>query len=173
MNLNISGQQLQHPNFIERVDQILNRYQLSPSWFELEITESSLMEKSDYTLGQLQELRKRGFRLSLDDFGTGYSSLSYLHRFPIDTLKIDRSFVQTMEPDSSSFEIVRTIVSLAQTLHLRVVAEGVETVQQAEALKTLGCDMVQGYFFARPLDANAATQYLIQECQNEIELHVL
>lgn len=173
MNLNISGQQLQHPNFIERVDQILNRYELSPSWFELEITESSLMEKSDYTLGQLQELRKRGFRLSLDDFGTGYSSLSYLHRFPIDTLKIDRSFVQTMEPDSSSFEIVRTIVSLAQTLQLRVVAEGVETVQQAEALKTLGCDMVQGYFFARPLDADAATQYLIQECQSEIELHVL
>lgn len=171
VSLNISGQQLQHPNFLEMIDQTLTNYQLSPSWLELEITESSLMEKSDCVLQQLQGLRQRGFRLSLDDFGTGYSSLSYLHRFPIDTLKIDRSFVQTMEPQSSSFEIVRTILSLAQTLNLAVVAEGVETAQQAEALKALHCDMVQGYFFARPLDADAATQYLSQECRQMLQGH--
>ncbi|MEM9091213.1 MAG: EAL domain-containing protein [Cyanobacteria bacterium P01_F01_bin.53] len=163
ISLNISGKQLQHPNFFEFFDQTLAHYNLSPSWFNLELTESTLMEKSDQILQQLQRLRQRGFHLSLDDFGTGYSSLSYLHRFPINTLKIDRSFVQTMEPESNGIEIIRTILALAKTLKMTVVAEGVETAQQVASLKTLNCDTVQGYFFARPLYAEAATQYLHRE----------
>ena len=163
VNLNISGQQLQHPNFLEMVDQVLMQYELSSSSFAIEITESSLVGDNDCVLATLQGLRERGFKLSLDDFGTGYSSLSYLHRFPIDTLKIDRSFIQTMEPDSNNYEIVRTILSLAETLNLDVVAEGVETAEQVDILKQLNCTMVQGYFFARPLATEDATQYLIEE----------
>jgi diguanylate cyclase (GGDEF)-like protein/PAS domain S-box-containing protein len=172
INLNISGQQLQDTQFVPMLDQVLASYGLTSDWFEIEITESSLMKESDFILEQLQSLRERGFTLSLDDFGTGYSSLSYLHRFPIDTLKIDRSFVQTMEPNTRNYEIVKTILSLAKILNLEVVAEGVETVEQSNALKHLQCDMVQGYFFSRPLDPEAATQYLIQEYDRKLPVKV-
>ncbi len=166
MSVNLSSKQLQLPNFLEILENIVAETNLQPANLKLEITESLLMDNSDATLQLLQELQKRGFQLSLDDFGTGYSSLSYLHRFPINTLKIDRSFVKTMEPGLTSFEIVRTITALARTLKLNVVAEGVETAEQAEYLKSLDCDMVQGYFFSKPLGIEDATRWLEEELQN-------
>ena len=170
LSLNISGKQLQHPDFLRSLDHMLERYQLAPNCFEIEITESSMMAESGAALSQIQALCQRGFRLSLDDFGTGYSSLSYLHRFPIHTIKIDRSFVQTMEPRSSSFEIVRAILSLAQTLDLDVVAEGVETSEQIEVLKDLGCDMAQGNIYAEPMNYDDAWKYLSQVYSQELRV---
>lgn len=160
MSVNLSSKQLQSPNFVEFIESVVAETQLQPKNLRLEITESLLMDKSESTLTQLQALQKRGFKLSLDDFGTGYSSLSYLHQFPIHTLKIDRSFVQTMKPGLTSFEIIRTIIALARTLKLDVVAEGVETAEQADYLKLLNCDMVQGYHFSRPLNLEEATRWL-------------
>jgi EAL domain-containing protein (putative c-di-GMP-specific phosphodiesterase class I) len=104
----------------------------------------------------LKKLRSLGIKLSIDDFGTGYSSLSYLHRFPIDTLKVDRSFIVNMSEDSENVEIVRTIVSLAQNLGMNVIAEGVETAEQLAALRKLGCEYGQGYLFSKPVDAKAS-----------------
>ncbi len=165
MSVNLSSRQLRSDNFLDILHRIVSESHLKSSNLKLEITESLLMENSAATLQLFQQLQDQGFRLSLDDFGTGYSSLSYLHRFPINTLKIDRSFVQKIEPGLSSFEIIRTITALAKTLQMDVVAEGVETAQQAEYLKELHCDMVQGYFFSKPLNTAAATQYLQDELQ--------
>jgi EAL domain-containing protein (putative c-di-GMP-specific phosphodiesterase class I) len=112
----------------------------------------------------LRELRALGVQLSIDDFGTGYSSLSYLHRFPIDTLKIDRSFVTRMVDNSENIEIVRTIVMLAQILGMDVVAEGVETKEQLALLRKLGCENGQGYFFSKPASVSGAEQIIAQTC---------
>ncbi len=160
ISVNLSERQIQSRGFIERLTTSVERARLLPRHIKLEITESLLMENSELTLSLFQQLQALGFRLSLDDFGTGYSSLSYLHRFPINTLKIDRSFINLMAPGDSSFEIVRTITSLARTLNMDVVAEGVETQEQVGYLRSLSCEMVQGYFFSRPLSYEHATQYL-------------
>ena len=160
ISVNLSGRQIQSRGFIERLTTTVQRARLQPHHIKLEITESLLMENSELTLMLFKQLQSLGFRLSLDDFGTGYSSLSYLHRFPINTLKVDRSFISVMAPGDSSFEIVRTITSLARTLNMDVVAEGVETEEQAEYLRSLSCEMVQGYLFSRPLSDELATQYL-------------
>ena len=160
LSVNLSERQIQSRGFIERLTTSVERANLQPHHIKLEITESLLMENSELTLMLFEQLQTLGFRLSLDDFGTGYSSLSYLHRFPINTLKIDRSFISLMAPGDSSFEIVRTITSLARTLNMDVVAEGVETEEQAEYLRSLSCEMVQGYLFSRPLNDEQATQYL-------------
>ncbi len=162
MSINLSSRQLQDPDFLAMVDQAVLDYGIHPSSIKLEITESLLMQGGEAGFAILNELRARGFSLSLDDFGTGYSSLSYLHRFPINTLKIDRSFVQKLEPGVSSFEIVRTITELARSLRMDVIAEGVETTQQSDHLKSLDCEMVQGYFFSKPLAPSAADEYLAE-----------
>ncbi len=160
VSVNLSERQIQSRGFIERLTLAVERSRLQPKHLKLEITESLLMENSELTLSLFEQLQAQGFRLSLDDFGTGYSSLSYLHRFPINTLKIDRSFISVMAPGDSSFEIVRTITALARTLKMDVVAEGVETEEQAEYLRSLSCEMVQGYLFSHPLSDEHATQYL-------------
>ncbi len=162
MSINLSSRQLQDPGFLEMVDQALLDYEIHPSLIKLEITESLLMQGGEAGFATLNELRARGFSLSLDDFGTGYSSLSYLHRFPINTLKIDRSFVQKLEPGVNSFEIVRTITELARSLRMDVIAEGVETTQQSDHLKSLDCEMVQGYLFSKPLTPMDADGYLAE-----------
>ena len=127
---------------------------------KLEITESVLMEHTTAVSTMLTRLRALGVQLSLDDFGTGYSSLSYLHRFPMQILKIDRSFVMGMNTDSKNAEIVRTIIALTRNLGMDVVAEGVETAEHLTALRALQCDYGQGYWFAKPLEAQAATALL-------------
>jgi len=134
-----------------RVKEMLTRYDLSPAWLELEITESTLMHNIERVIGIMDRITALGVALSLDDFGTGYSSLSYLKRFPIDTLKIDRSFTTGIPDDASDCAIASTIISIAQQLNHKVIAEGVETVEQLAFLKNSGCDEVQGYLFSRPL----------------------
>ena len=138
-----------------RVTETLKRYGLEPSWLELEITESTLMHNIDRVIGIMDQITATGVTLSLDDFGTGYSSLSYLKRFPIDTLKIDRSFTIGIPGDANDCAIANTIISIAQQLKHKVIAEGVETVEQLAFLKNSGCDEVQGYLFSRPLTAAA------------------
>jgi diguanylate cyclase (GGDEF)-like protein/PAS domain S-box-containing protein len=136
-----------------RVKETLERYGLDPCWLELEITESTLMHNIDRVIGIMDRITALGVTLSLDDFGTGYSSLSYLKRFPIDTLKIDRSFTTGIPSDASDCAIASTIISIAQQLNHKVIAEGVETVEQLAFLKDSGCDEVQGYLFSKPLPA--------------------
>jgi diguanylate cyclase (GGDEF)-like protein/PAS domain S-box-containing protein len=138
-----------------RVAETLKRYGLEPSWLELEITESTLMHNIDRVIGIMDRITALGVTLSLDDFGTGYSSLSYLKRFPIDTLKIDRSFTTGLPSDANDCAIASTIISIAQQLKHKVIAEGVETVEQLAFLKKSGCDEVQGYLFSQPLPAEA------------------
>jgi diguanylate cyclase (GGDEF)-like protein/PAS domain S-box-containing protein len=150
LSVNLSGRQLGHPNLVADVRAIITDTHINPSQVELEITESVLMddvEMSEDTLGQLKRL---GVKLVVDDFGTGYSSLSYLRRFPVDVLKVDRSFVDGLGSDPSDSAIVTAIVTLAHTLGLSAIAEGVETVEQLEELRRLGCDMGQGFYMARP-----------------------
>jgi diguanylate cyclase (GGDEF)-like protein/PAS domain S-box-containing protein len=138
-----------------RVSETLKRYGLEPSWLELEITESTLMHNIDRVIGIMDRITAMGVTLSLDDFGTGYSSLSYLKRFPIDTLKIDRSFTIGIPEDTNDCAIANTIISIAQQLKHKVIAEGVETAEQLAFLKNSGCDEVQGYLFSKPLEADA------------------
>jgi len=150
ISVNLSGKQFNQPNLIEMVRSTLTKTRLEPRSLKLEITESVVMENIETATEMLRELREIGVQLAIDDFGTGYSSLSYLHRFPIDTLKIDRSFVTRMVDNSENIEIVRTIVMLAQNLGMDVVAEGVETKDQLALLRKLGCENGQGYYFSRP-----------------------
>ncbi|HEX7177127.1 MAG TPA: EAL domain-containing protein [Pyrinomonadaceae bacterium] len=160
ISVNLSSKQFAQPNLIEQVDNILKRTSLNPRSLKLEITESAVMDNIDKTTEMLKQLRQLGVQLSIDDFGTGYSSLSYLHRFPIDTLKIDRSFVTRMVDNSENTEIVRTIVMLAQTLGMDVVAEGVETKEQLALLRQLGCEYGQGYYFSKPVTAAEAERII-------------
>jgi diguanylate cyclase (GGDEF)-like protein/PAS domain S-box-containing protein len=136
-----------------RVAETLKRYRIDASWLELEITESTLMHDIDYVIGIMDHISALGVALSLDDFGTGYSSLSYLKRFPIDTLKIDRSFTTGIPADTSDCAIASTIISMGRKLGHRVIAEGVETIEQMEFLRQAGCDEVQGYLYGKPMGA--------------------
>jgi EAL domain-containing protein (putative c-di-GMP-specific phosphodiesterase class I) len=149
--VNISAPQFKQKNFKESVIQILNDIGLAPHLLELEITESAFMENAESMLESLHSLKEIGLRLSIDDFGTGYSSLSYLKHFPIDKLKIDRSFVMDITDDSRNNAIIETIIQLGHNLKLKVIAEGVETAEQLATLDKLGCDEIQGYYFSRPL----------------------
>ena len=158
MTVNLSAKQFAQPDLVEQVSSILEETGLDPNFLKLEITESVLMDDFDSAAALLFKLRALGVRLSIDDFGTGYSSLTYLHRFPIDTLKIDRSFVSVLDKDH--LEIVRTILNLAENLDMDVVAEGVETQEQMSLLRNLSCQSGQGYFFSRPMTIEEAERVL-------------
>ena len=160
MSINLASQQLQEPEFISMLDQILQETGLNGNSLRLEITESVLIEPGGSVQNTLKQIRNRNIKLSIDDFGTGYSSLSYLRRFPIDNLKIDRSFIKQMNFDSENFEIVRVIITLAKTLGMDAISEGVETLQQLSQLKALGCEFGQGYLFAKPLPPTAIESML-------------
>jgi diguanylate cyclase (GGDEF)-like protein/PAS domain S-box-containing protein len=162
MAVNLSTRQISDRAGIMRLHKLLDRLTLPPGRLKLEITESVLMSDPESMVVTLDELRRRGVELSLDDFGTGYSSLSYLHRFPLDTLKIDRSFVSRMCRAPEAFRLVRSIIELGHDLGLDVVAEGVEASDEAERLRELGCDFAQGYFYSRPVSADAAEALLRQ-----------
>ena len=151
ISINVASQQLQEPNFIEKLDKILAETGLNPNCLRLEITERALVDSEHNTNHTLTEIKRRGIKLSIDDFGTGYSSLSYLRRLPIDNLKIDRSFVENINSNTESLEIVKTIITLAQTLKMDAIAEGIETREQRDRLKALGCEYAQGYLFSKPL----------------------
>jgi diguanylate cyclase (GGDEF)-like protein len=159
VNVNISPRQLKQLNFAEGVQKILNDRCLPSNCLKLEITESCLLESADSELLALEQLKNFNIKLCIDDFGTGYSSLSRLHELPINTLKIDRSFVKELEINSQN-SIVSTIINLAHTLNMDVVAEGIETEAQREILRSLGCDYGQGYLMSAPLDVETATSMI-------------
>ncbi len=167
MSINLASHQIREPDLLEKLDNILVETCLDGSSIRLEITESTLMDQGEQTINKLAQLRARNVQLSIDDFGQGYSSLSYLHRFPINILKIDRAFVNQMTDGGENIEIVRTITMLAHTLNMSVVAEGVETVQQAEILKRLGCEFGQGYLYSRPLPVAIAEQAIANSFINK------
>ncbi len=154
ISVNLSGRQLGDPDVVANVAAALARSGLEPDALWLEITESTLMHDAAGAARTLNAIRELGVHLVIDDFGTGYSSLAYLKRFPVDTLKIDRSFVDGLGRDAESEAIVRAVVGLTQSLHLSVIAEGVETIEQLTALHRLGCDTYQGYFFSKPQPAD-------------------
>jgi diguanylate cyclase (GGDEF)-like protein len=157
--VNVSTRQLHDPMFAQRVGQVLARQGLQPHQLELEVTESIFMGDAAGAIGALQRLHDSGMRIALDDFGTGYSSLSYLHKLPIGVLKVDRSFVSELGQRDSALALTRSIVALARALRLRVVAEGVETQRQADLLIELGCDELQGFLYARPLEPRAFERF--------------
>jgi EAL domain-containing protein (putative c-di-GMP-specific phosphodiesterase class I) len=165
ISVNLSGKQLSQPDLIDRISKILDETGLAPESLKIEITESAIIENIDAAATTLKRIKALGIRLSLDDFGTGYSSLSYLHRFPIDTLKIDRSFVSRINLPKNT-EIVRTILTLASNLGMDVVAEGVETRDQILQLTGLNCEYVQGYLLSKPIDGRAMRE-LISEIYNK------
>lgn len=159
MAVNISAVDLRDEQFLDHVLSVLDETGLDPHLLELELTETVLMKHIDATAAILQALRERGVRVSLDDFGTGYSSLSYLHRFPIDSLKIDQSFVNQISVEAGGAPIVAAIISMARTLRLRVIAEGVETSAQLAFLQGLACDEAQGFYFSRAVEPAQFAEY--------------
>ena len=163
--VNLSPRQLRSPNLVQSVQDALAQTGLAPDMLELEVTETALMEDTAQTVGALRSLRALGVQLALDDFGTGYSSMSYLTRMPLNNLKIDRSFVAGLLKDSESDSIVRAIVSMAKALRLRVTAEGVETLEQSQCLKEMGCDVLQGYYYGRPVAADAMSDVLARKAE--------
>jgi predicted signal transduction protein with EAL and GGDEF domain len=175
MSVNLSGKQLMQLDLIERIEEVLHESQINPWHLKLEITETVVMENPELAAVTLAKLRSLGVRLSIDDFGTGYSSLSYLNRFPVDTLKIDRSFVTSMNEADENLQIVKTIVTLAGNLGMQVVAEGVETEEQLEQLRSLKCQYGQGYLFSRALEATEADLFVLNSVRTEslIEIAVV
>jgi len=155
VSVNLSARQFQHPGLVGEVLDAIDRAGIAPSSLTLEITESVLMQHTTSTLATLGQIRASGVRLAIDDFGTGYSSLSYLDRFPVDALKIDRSFIDAFGAGREGPVLVRAIIELGQALDLEIVAEGIERADQLGPLRALGCRYGQGYLFARPLDAVA------------------
>jgi diguanylate cyclase (GGDEF)-like protein len=161
VSVNLSGKQFLQPDLLEQIQEVLRETGLDPRGLKLEITETVVMENIETATHTLEQLRALGVELSIDDFGTGYSSLSYLQRFPVSTLKIDRSFVSRMTESDGTAQIVRTIAKLAQTMGMDVVAEGVETESQCSQLRAFECEFGQGYFFSRPMDGDAAEALLL------------
>lgn len=163
LSVNFSARQFQQPSFIASVAEILKETNLDPRWLELELTESSIMKEPEQAIEKLHELKLMGIKVAIDDFGTGYSSLNYLKRFPIDTLKIDKTFVSDVCKDPHDTAIVRAIINLGHALDLTVIAEGVETQEQLQYLSSLGCDVVQGFLFSKSLTAAAFEELLIEQ----------
>ena len=160
VGINASTRQLFEPEFIEKISIVLQKTGIDPKYIHLEITETLLMENPELAAITLNKIKEMGIKLVIDDFGTGYSSLSYLHRFPIQTLKIDRTFVITMLESTGSMEIVRAVAGLAHSLGIEIVAEGVETPEQLRQVCDLKCDYAQGYHFSKPIPISVAFKLL-------------
>ncbi|MEH6571424.1 MAG: EAL domain-containing protein, partial [Halioglobus sp.] len=167
--VNVSALQF-NPLFIKRVGEVLREHELSPSCLELELTEGVVMNKTSDTIQALHDLKELGVSLSIDDFGTGYSSLSYLSRFPLDELKIDRSFVIDFDKSENDASLVIAIIAMGKSMNLTLVAEGVETHEQYHFLTDNGAHVIQGYLFSKPVDANELAPMLTEHhFQRQIE----
>jgi EAL domain-containing protein (putative c-di-GMP-specific phosphodiesterase class I) len=166
LNVNLSARQLRHPNIVRDIADALDDSGLLPSRLILEITESVLMVDTAATLNRLFQLKSLGVRLAIDDFGTGYSSFAYLRRFPIDILKIDKSFVDGVATEPTSSALVDAMIRIGKTLRMETVAEGVELIEQADQLRALQCDIGQGYLFSRPLPSDSITSLLRERAAN-------
>ena len=160
ISVNLSARQFQAPDLVGDVSCILQKTGLDPQYLILEITESVIMDDAESTIEIFKNLRSLGVKLAVDDFGTGYSSFSYLRRFPVDYLKMDRSFIEKLDQNTESVALVSTMIDLSRTLGLRTVAEGVETPAQLSCLTKLGCDLAQGYYFSKPLPGEDASLLL-------------
>jgi EAL domain-containing protein (putative c-di-GMP-specific phosphodiesterase class I) len=163
--VNLSIRQLTQPNLADLIEGVLKENNLKPELLELEITEGIMMGDTKKAMEFLLRMHKLGVQMSIDDFGTGFSSLSYLKNLPVNKLKIDQSFVRDIETDESDAAIVRSIINLGHRLDLKVVAEGVETVEQLDFLRIRGCDEVQGYFYSRPLAAGDFLKFVNSDPQ--------
>ena len=168
LSVNLSARQVAQPDLLERIKEALETSKLNPHCLKLEITESVVMENAEAAALMFKQLRSLGVQLSIDDFGTGYSSLSYLHRFPLNYLKIDRSFVMRLTTDNDN-AIVRTISTLARNLGMEVIAEGIETEEQYQQLRMLGCEYGQGYLFSRPVNNDGVAHLLAQDARRDAE----
>jgi len=153
VSVNLSGRQFQQRNFLQQVTSVLRDTHVDPTWMELEITETTMMQDVESAISVLEALRQLGVRLAIDDFGTGYSSLSYVRHFAVDTLKVDQGFIQGLGKDTVASAIVEAVTTLAHALGSTVTAEGIETAEQLDAIRTLGCDLAQGNYFSEPLPA--------------------
>jgi len=162
MAVNLSARQFSQPDLVASISKVLDESKMAPQDLELELTEGMVMADVESAIATLRDLKSLNVQLAIDDFGTGYSSLSYLKRFPIDVLKIDRSFVNDIAHSADDATIVLTIISLAHNLRLRVIAEGVETVAQLAYLQEHDCDEMQGYYFSRPLPADEFAKLLAE-----------
>jgi diguanylate cyclase (GGDEF)-like protein/PAS domain S-box-containing protein len=162
ISVNLSAKQFMHPALRGQLEDVLKKTGLNPRFLKLEVTESTVIERSETALAVLSEIKALGISLSMDDFGTGYSSLTYLHQFPFERLKIDRSFVDKMDHDPKSEAIVRTILLLGRNLKMEVVAEGIESSRQLDLLRQLGCSLGQGFLFSKPVNAAKAERYLVE-----------
>ncbi|HEY9646184.1 MAG TPA: EAL domain-containing protein [Chroococcidiopsis sp.] len=165
LSVNISGRQLREPSLLQTLDRMLEETLIPVNCLRFEITESSLIKNTHIATQLLERMQIRGIQVSLDDFGTGFSSLSYLHQFPINTIKIDRSFVNVLLHGEKERSIIQSIVALAKTLGIATIAEGIETRQQLEALQALGCESGQGFFFSRPMTHTQLEAFLTKTCQ--------
>ena len=162
MSINVAGEQLHDPDFIDIIDRIIAQTQVNSQCLKLEMTESMLIEDTEQLIEVLGQIKTRHIQISIDDFGTGYSSLSYLPQFPIDILKIDRSFVEAMNVEQQNLEIVKTIITLAQVLNMQIIAEGIETEVQSNTLKSLKVELGQGFLFSKPLNTEQAKKMIMK-----------
>ena len=168
MSVNLSGQQFRESELVEEVENVLEETGLAGKFLKLEITESILIDNLETVTEIILQLRKKDIQFSIDDFGTGYSSLSYLHRFPVDTIKIDRSFVSQMQANGDNSAIVKAIITLAHMLDMDVIAEGIETTAQLAQLKLLQCEHGQGFFFSKPLNTESAGAYIANSPKQQL-----
>lgn len=166
VSVNLSARQLKCPDLLEQVTEALKKAHLPSHFLELELTESALIEDMEISSNMLKKLKTLGIRLSVDDFGTGYSALSYLRRFPLDILKLDRSFLNKESDGIGSFAFIKAFIDMAHALNLSVVAEGVEDEETAQFLRDSACDEAQGYLFAKPLSAHEFEEYLLRQAAN-------
>jgi len=171
LSVNLSARQFQEPDLLPSVLRVLEEIKIDPSSLELEITETAVMQNVIATRHILEQLQQAGIYLALDDFGTGYSSLAYLKMFPFNTLKIDRAFIKDLPHSVDDIAIIETILTLGRGFHLKIVAEGVETKEQATLLQSLGCEEMQGYWFSKPLSAEKMTQFLQQQEPRQYNLN--
>jgi diguanylate cyclase (GGDEF)-like protein len=167
LSFNLSSQDLCSPETIERVLKIVAESDVGPARIAFEVTESTVIQEFDLALHHIQRIREAGIKIALDDFGTGYSSLSYVNKLPLDKLKIDKSFVEDIETSSASQNIVRTVISLCRDLKMQCVVEGAETQAQIAMLQSLGCETVQGYFYSKPMAANAIAPFLLHSFKRD------
>lgn len=167
VGINISPKQFQRPDFVSKIDRVIKETGINPKYIDLEITENGLMQNTSECILVLKRLKEIGVKISIDDFGTGYSSLSYLKRFPIDTLKIDQSFVRELTDNTNDQAIVTSIINLAHNMQLNVIAEGVETVEIVKFLNTHHCDEMQGYLYSKPLSVDSFEKFITNLAEHE------
>jgi EAL domain-containing protein (putative c-di-GMP-specific phosphodiesterase class I) len=158
--INVSGNQLEEANFVKTFSNVLDKTGIEGNALEIELTESILVRNSKQTHRKLKDIKELGLNISIDDFGTGYSSLQYLKNFPHDTIKIDQSFIKDLALDKNSQSIVSSIISMAHGMGVKVVAEGVEEVEQVEILKSHKCDEIQGYYYSKPVSPEQVSQFV-------------